>query len=135
MAGHTLTQKDRDKGNATRKARTATQKKQMLDALKTTFGLVKPAAEKAGIERSTHWRWVNEDQDYAKTVLEIQENNLDFVEMNMYKQIAEGNHTLIMYVLNNKGSARGYGKRLLEMGVGTTQELADIPKIVWVKSE
>jgi hypothetical protein len=38
-----------------------------------------------------------------------------------------------MYVLNNKGSARGYGKKVGE-DPGSGSAYVEIPKVIWVKS-
>lgn len=107
----------------------------MLEALEVSCGVVSAAAKVANVSRFNHYKWLQEDEEYREKVLEMQEIALDVAEENLIKRLKEGDTTAIMYYLNNKGASRGYGKKLVEVGGGINQKLADIPRIVWVSSE
>jgi len=65
------------------KPQNATLKKTaMLKALESTLGVVTSACEIVGIDRTTHYRWLQEDEDYkAKAVCVL----IQFVSFNSKK--------------------------------------------------
>jgi len=137
MGKRGFTPEERAKARESRQRTIAAQKKAMLDALAEHYCIVKYAAKKADIDRWTHNRWMEKDEDYRDAVMRLQEENIEIAENALMKAIEKGDTVLIKWYLETKGASRGYGRKLVEIGAvgGTTQELADIPKIVWVKSE
>lgn len=132
-----FTPEERAKSRDSQKRTIAAQKAAMLKALADQYCVVKYAAAKVGIDRGTHTRWMEKDEAYRDAVMRLQEENIDIAENALMKAIEKGDNVLIKWYLETKGASRGYGRKLVEIGAigGTTQELADIPKIVWVKSE
>lgn len=131
-----FTPEERAKANESRKQTIAAQKKAMLKGLAEHYCIIKYAADKAGIDRGTHARWMEKDEAYRDAVMRLQEENIDIAENALMKAIEKGDNVLIKWYLETKGASRGYGRKLVEIGaIGGTTELADIPKIVWVKSE
>lgn len=53
-------------------------KESMLKALENSLGIVTVACRNAEIPRSTFYKWINEDEDFAKKVLDIENIALDF---------------------------------------------------------
>ncbi len=92
-------------------ATNTTQKKDMLDALERALGIVSTAADKAGIHRATHYRWLQDDPEYKAAVDQIQEGVIDFAESHLYKLIKEGNPAANIFYLKTKGKSRGYIER------------------------
>lgn len=137
MGKRGFTPEERAKAKESRKQTIAAQKKAMLKALAEHYCIIKYAADNAGIDRGTHARWMEKDEVYRDAVMRLQEENIDIAENALMKAIEKGDNVLIKWYLETKGASRGYGRKLVEIGAigGTTQELADIPKIVWVKSE
>jgi len=82
--------------------------KNMLEALRACYGIVSPAAQMAGISRTTHYLWMDEGGEYAKAVEEISEIQLDFVESKLLDAIDQGKEQSIKYYLSCKGKSRGY---------------------------
>ena len=39
-------------------------KKKMLEALEYNLGIVSTSCASAGVSRATHYRWINEDEEY-----------------------------------------------------------------------
>lgn len=91
--------------------RTVQQKKLMIEALEKSLGVVTTACKTSGIPRTTHYRWMNEDADYAASVNDLENLTLDFAESSLHKQIKEGNTTATIFFLKTKGKKRGYIER------------------------
>jgi hypothetical protein len=105
-------------------------KKAMIEALKKTFGRVSQAAEIVGINRCTHYKWLESDPEYKEMVEEINEASIDFVELKLFEKITgvtvqnginnDGepmiytqppSDTAIIFYLKTKGKKRGYVER------------------------
>jgi hypothetical protein len=87
-------------------------KKGMIEALEKTLGIVSSACKMVDISRQTHYRWLQEDEDYKKQCTEIENMTLDFAESQLHKQIAEGNTSATIFFLKTKGKKRGYVERM-----------------------
>lgn len=90
--------------------RTTTKKERMLEALHETLGIVSKAAEKAEIQRRTHYYWLEEDPDYKEAVENISEEVKDFAENALHERIREGSINATTFYLERKAKDRGYGK-------------------------
>jgi len=99
--------KDENSTNYTPKKENV-KKTNMLIALKASLGIVSTAADKAGISREIHYKWIREDSEYRKAVEDINERALDFAETALFKQMQEGDHTSTIFYLKTKGKKRGY---------------------------
>tara|TARA_Y100001963_G_scaffold87633_1_gene121127 strand:+ start:183 stop:536 length:354 start_codon:yes stop_codon:yes gene_type:complete len=83
-------------------------KKAMLQALEVSLGIVTTACKQAGIPRSTYYKWLNEDKEFAKQVKDIENIALDFAESQLHNQMNEGNTSATIFYLKTKGKKRGY---------------------------
>ena len=84
-------------------------KEKLLKALRETQGLIYHACKKAGnISRSTYYRYMKEDPEFAKAVEDIKEAQIDYVEGELIKNIAQGKETSIIFYLKSKAKKRGY---------------------------
>jgi hypothetical protein len=90
---------------------TKANKKKVLTALEQSLGVVTQALKKINIHRSTFYRWLQEDEEFAKEVAEVQDITLDFAEAQLLKQIQGGNTTATIFYLKTKGKERGYIER------------------------
>lgn len=86
-------------------------KDSVLKALMSTGGTIYTACKKAKIGRTTFYRYMKNDPDFAEAVREAQESCLDLAEEHLWKRI-KLNDTALFFYLNAKGSARGYGNKL-----------------------
>ena len=91
--------------------KTDTIKRNVLDSLEKSLGVVTTAVKKAGIARSTFYEWLNNDPNFAKEVADIQNVALDFAESQLHKQIGEGSTSATIFYLKTKGKKRGYIER------------------------
>ena len=86
-------------------------KESILKALEKNLGVVTLSCRKADIPRSTFYKWLNEDEEFAKQVNEIANVALDFAESELFKQIQNGVPTSTIFYLKTKGKKRGYIER------------------------
>lgn len=83
----------------------------MLNALEQSLGVVTQAIKNVGISRSAHYLWMQNDEEYAQAVNDIQDVTLDFAESQLYKQILNGSSTATIFFLRTRGRKRGYIER------------------------
>lgn len=100
------------------KSQNASLKKEaMIKALESSLGIVTTACKSVGIDRKTHYRWLNEDEEYANAVNSLTDVTLDFAESQLHKKIMEGDTTATIFFLKTKGKKRGYIERQELSGV------------------
>ena len=88
----------------------------MIKALGTTLGNVSEALavlDKADIHigRTSHYRWLENDEDYQLAVDNAADKTLDLVEKALINQIKNGSVTATTFFLKTKGRVRGYNER------------------------
>ncbi len=86
-------------------------KESILKALENSLGVVTVACKSADVPRSTYYKWLKEDEDFAKAVKDIENIALDFGESQLHKQIGDGNTSATIFFLKTKGKKRGYVER------------------------
>jgi hypothetical protein len=79
-------------------------KKNLLAALEKSLGIVTTACKIVDCNRSTFYKYYNNDQDFKNAVDELENLTLDFVESKLHKQIT-------IFYLKTKGKKRGYVER------------------------
>lgn len=106
---------------------TSLTKKAFIEAYKKTFGNITHSAKTVGIDRTAHYRWLKEDEDYKAEIesIEPSEMFLDFVEGKLSERINKGDTTAIIFALKTKGKKRGYVERT-EVQQETTYKSLDI---------
>ena len=93
-------------------------KRKMLESLEKHLGIVTVAASAAGIHRSTHYQWMQDDADYKKKVEELNNVCLDFAESKLFDNIRKNKETSTIFFLKTRGKNRGYVERQ-EIDLGT----------------
>ena len=86
-------------------------KESILEALEKSLGVVTMACKSADVPRSTYYKWLKEDEEFAKAVKDIENIALDFGESQLHKQIKDGNTSATIFFLKTKGKKRGYIER------------------------
>ena len=86
-------------------------KESLLKALEQSLGVVTVACKKSDIPRSTYYKWLKDDEVFAKNVKEIENVALDFAESQLHKQISENSTAATIFYLKTKGKKRGYIER------------------------
>jgi hypothetical protein len=108
-------------------------KKAMLIALEATLGVVTLACKKAGVERVTHYRWMQKDKRYREQVDDIANIALDFAESKLHERIKSGDTTSIIFYLKSKGKKRGYTERAGEEA-DVPAATVGVPIDAWIKN-
>lgn len=88
--------------------KTDIKKKQILEALEKSLGIVTTACKQVGIHRDTYYEWLKKDKEFKKKVKDLENVALDFAESQLHKQIGKGNPLSTMFYLKCKGKKRGY---------------------------
>jgi len=88
--------------------RTEKHKLAMLEALEKTLGVVTGACKIVGIDRTTHYQWLKDDEAYKEAVKSIDDVAIDFAESQLHKQIGKGGTQATIFYLKTKGKKRGY---------------------------
>ena len=86
-------------------------KEAMLQALENSLGVVTVACKQVDIPRSTYYKWLKEDEDFARAVKDIENIALDFGESQLHSQMKDGNTSATIFFLKTKGKKRGYVER------------------------
>lgn len=87
---------------------TSIRKKAMLQALKSSLGIISTACKAAGIDRKTHRNWLKNDEKYSEAVDDIFEDSGDFAENSLFTQIKNLNTTATIFYLKTIHKNRGY---------------------------
>ena len=88
--------------------KTDIKKRELLEALEKSLGIVTTACKNVNIHRDTYYEWLKKDKDFKKKVKELENVALDFAESQLHKHIAKGNPLSTMFYLKCKGKKRGY---------------------------
>ena len=80
----------------------------MITALEDSLGIVTTAAKAANVSRTQHYKWLNDDEEYAKAVKSAEEMALDMAESSLHKQIKDGTPASTIFYMKTKGKRRGY---------------------------
>lgn len=88
---------------------TIQQKKELfLNELMQSKGIKSVAYSKAGIGKTTFFKWQKEDDTFMQAIREIEEKWLDLVESRLMDLVLIGDRASIMFYLKAKGKHRGY---------------------------
>jgi hypothetical protein len=101
--------------------KTENNKEKMLEALSNCLGIVTTASQNVGISRRTHYRWLEEDEEYKAKVQDIRNSAIDFVESKLFDCIKNEKETSIIFYLKTIGKSRGYVPRQ-EIDTGDNKE-------------
>jgi hypothetical protein len=72
---------------------------------------ISAACEAANISRRTYYDWKEQDEEFAQSIIEVDEARIDYVENKLFENI-DGNKTNeILFYLKTKGKNRGYVER------------------------
>lgn len=83
----------------------------MLIALESSMGNITASAKEVGIERSTHYRWLESDADYKSAVESLNDVVVDFAEQALFDRVRAESDTAIIFLLKTRGKKRGYVER------------------------
>ena len=106
-------------------------KKLLLKALEKSMGIVSKACEIVKLDRSTFYKYYNEDEQFKHDVDNMQEYVLDFAESKLLENIKDKKETSIIFYLKTKGRKRGYVEKQ-DVDITTKGKEVNIPLTNWV---
>ena len=77
---------------------TTIKKRAMIEALEKSLGVVTTAAKMVGIERTTHYKWMQVDKDYKEKVDDVQNVVLDFAESALHQMVQDHNPAATLFL-------------------------------------
>ena len=102
----------------------------MISALTKSLGIVTTACKEVGIDRSLHYRWMNEDEKYRAEVESLADVALDFAESMLHKQIQAQDTAATIFYLKCRGKKRGYVERSEQVVSGSLGVVTAINYII-----
>jgi hypothetical protein len=115
------------------KDRSADRKKRWAEQFRKSFNRTE-ACKTTGVNRSTLWRWLKEDQEFSESIWNIEEEALDIAECKLMELVRAGNFQAIKFLLRSKARARGYGDRL-EIAQTVKNETIDVKRLELLLSD
>lgn len=91
-----------------------------LGAFKANLFNITEACNRIGIDRSTYYRWLENDPGFSRAVEEAREEKIDFIEDQLLERISSGDTTAIIFALKTLAKHRGYVERQEIVGPVTT---------------
>lgn len=119
---------------------TKRKKKAFLKALRSTLGVITPAATKVGIKSvKTIYIWKEKDEAFRTLMMEQKDNALDFAESSLFGQIRDKNPMSTMYYLRTQGRHRGWAETTTNINVNKDandlEGLSDEELVAIIKGE
>ena len=87
----------------------------VVNAMRAAAGIQSLAAEKLGVNRSTVCRFLQDHPELKDELAAIDDELLDLSESGLFEQLRAKEFPAIKFYLEQKGAARGYGKRRFEI--------------------
>ena len=78
------------------------QKDIILKALESSLGVVTTACKTADIPRSTFYKWLKEDEDFAKSVSEVELMAQDFIKSKYYECVKDKIPSVVIHAAKTK---------------------------------
>lgn len=83
-------------------------KKELIQAMENCHGIVSDACKSVGVSRVTYYDYYKNDPEFKKSIDEIENIVLDYVEGKLFKLIDKGDIASTLFYLKTKGKSRGY---------------------------
>ena len=74
----------------------------MLQALESSLGVVTVACKQTGIPRSTFYKWLKEDEEFAKKVEEIESIQQDFIKSKYYECVKDKVPSVVIHAAKTR---------------------------------
>ena len=101
------------------------EKNEFCEVYKRKACNVTAACDAVGISRETYYEWRRNDKEFDQKCKEIEESLIDLAEVQLIKNIREGNQRAVEFFLKNRAAERWKDKREQEItGEGLKVEFA-----------
>jgi hypothetical protein len=83
-------------------------KKELINAMEICHGIVSDACKSIGVSRVTYYEYYKKDEEFKKSIDDIENTVLDFVESKLFELIEKKDVAATLFYLKTKGKKRGY---------------------------
>lgn len=77
-------------------------KQKFIEAYKATNGNITDSSAIAEIDRSTYYKWLQDDKEFAMQILDSEANLNDEIRQILIQKAAEGDMTAVIFYLKNR---------------------------------
>ena len=77
-------------------------KKRMLQALEKSLGVVTTALKSTELSRTNYYKWLKEDEQFAKDVSDIQNIANDFIKSKYYECVKDKVPSVVLHAANTQ---------------------------------
>lgn len=77
-------------------------KKRMLKSLSSSLGIVTTALKAADVGRTTYYRWLKEDEEFANKVKEVESIEHDFIRSKYYECIKDKVPSVVIHAVKTQ---------------------------------
>jgi hypothetical protein len=82
--------------------RTKINKERLLKALEASLGVITTALKKTELSRTNFYKWLKEDEEFAKKVDEIENMQKDFIKSKYYECVADKVPSVIIHAAKTR---------------------------------
>ena len=82
--------------------RTKINKERLLEALESSLGVITTALKSCGLSRTNFYKWLKEDQDFAKKVEEIENIQKDFIKSKYYECVKDKIPSVVIHAAKTR---------------------------------
>ena len=111
-----------------------TLKKNLIQAMQNSRGVIKTACEIVGCSRQTYYDFMKGDTEFKNAIDDCKEIAYDFVVSKLYENIEKGKETSIIFFLKTQGKHKGWVEKT-QWDLTSNDESINIPPISWVSPE
>ena len=82
--------------------RTKINKERLLKALESSLGVVTTALKSTDLSRTNYYKWLKEDEEFAKEVEEIENIQQDFIKSKYYECVKDKVPSVVIHAAKTK---------------------------------
>ena len=82
--------------------RTQINKDRMLKALESSLGVVTTALKATDLSRTNFYKWIKEDEDFAKSVEEVESVQQDFIKSKYYECVKDKVPSVVIHAAKTR---------------------------------
>ena len=82
--------------------RTQIAKDRMLKALESSLGVITTALKATGLSRTNFYKWLQEDEEFAKAVSEVQNIENDFIKSKYYECVKDKVPSVVIHAAKSR---------------------------------
>ena len=82
--------------------RTKVNKDRMLKALESSLGVITTALKACNLSRTNYYKWLKEDEEFAKKVQEIQNIENDFIKSKYYECVKDKVPSVVIHAAKTR---------------------------------